>query len=179
MKTIWRIIGGLILGGALMLSAAHAATGYADSNITTVDTRGVGITSQPQSQTINAGANATLTVVAAGVPSFRYQWQFNGQNIPDATNAILTLNSVTAANSGGYSVVVSNPYGSVPSATASLAVLDDGANGNRPPQVSPTTVPTQSAGKDSLVFITHGLEPFLPIRRKRTLWRHIVDYKHG
>ena len=149
-----------------MLSAAHAATGYADSNITTVDTRGVGITSQPQSQTINAGANATLTVVAAGVPSFRYQWQFNGQNIPDATNAILTLNSVTAANSGGYSVVVSNPYGSVPSATASLAVLDDGANGNRPPQVSPTTVPTQSAGKDSLVFITHGLEPFYQLGGK-------------
>jgi hypothetical protein len=160
MKTIWRTIGWLILGGALMLSAAHAATGYADSNITTVDTRAVGITSQPQSQTINAGANATFTVVAAGVPSFRYQWQFNGQNLPNATNAALTLNSVTAANSGGYSVVVSNPYGSVSSATASLAVLTDGANGNTPTQISVPAAPSQPVGVDSLVVVTHG---FIPI----------------
>jgi hypothetical protein len=156
MKTIWRTIGWLILGGALMLSAAHAATGYADSNITTVDTRAVGITSQPQSQTINAGANATFTVVAAGVPSFRYQWQFNGQNLPNATNAALTLNSVTAANSGGYSVVVSNPYGSVSSATASLAVLTDGANGNTPVQPTRSSLSAKSSSAKNLVFITHG-----------------------
>jgi hypothetical protein len=159
MKTIWRTIGGLILGGALMLPAAHAATGYADSNITTVDTRAVGITSQPQSQTINAGANATFTVVAAGVPSFSYQWQFNGQNIGNATNATLTLNSVTAANSGGYSVVVSNPYGSVTSATASLAVLIEGANGNKPAQVSSSATLTKLPGKNNLVVVTHGCLP--------------------
>ena len=93
------------------------------------------ITTQPQSQTTQAGGSVTFTVAANGVPSPNYQWQFNGQNIPDATNATLTLNSVTAANSGGYSVVVSNPYGSVTSTTASLAVLTDGANGNTPAQL--------------------------------------------
>jgi hypothetical protein len=46
-----------------------------------------------------------------------YQWQFDGQVIPDATNATLALNSVTAAEAGVYSVGVSNPYGSVTSAT--------------------------------------------------------------
>src|ERR1035437_11080430 len=101
--------------GLFAASNVFASTSSADSNITTVDTRGVGITSQPQSQTINAGANVAFTVAAAGGTPFNYQWQFNGQNIPNATNATLTLNSVTAANSGGYSVNVANPYGFVTS----------------------------------------------------------------
>jgi hypothetical protein len=41
MKTIWRTIGGLILGGALLLPAAKAATGYGDSPVFPVDLRGL------------------------------------------------------------------------------------------------------------------------------------------
>src|SRR5665213_2676219 len=118
------------------------------------------ITTQPQSQTVQSGANNVTFTVVASATSLNYQWQKNGVNISGAVGSTLTLNSVTAANSGGYSVVVSNPYGSVTSATASLAVLTDGANGNTPIPVSAITVPSQPAGKDSLVFITHGLEPF-------------------
>ena len=162
MKTIWRTIGGLILGGALLVPVVHAATGSADSNITTVDTRTVAITRPPQSQTVNAGANVTFNVVVAGVSPFSYQWQFNGQNISGATSPTLTLNAVTAANSGGYSVVVWNAYGSVTSATASLAVLDDGANGNKPAQVVAPFCPAPQANVDSLVLITHGWSFFYP-----------------
>ena len=161
MKTIWQKLGGLILGGAMLLATAHAATSTGVSPIFTVDTRTVGIATPPQSQTTNAGANMTFTVTVAGVPPFGYQWQFNGQNIPNATNATLTLNSVTAANSGGYSVVVSNPYGSVTSATASLAVLDDGANGNTPTPITPTPIPSKPSGVKNLVFVTHGWQSVL------------------
>jgi pimeloyl-ACP methyl ester carboxylesterase len=147
MKTIWRIIGGFILGGALLLPAAHAATGYADSNITTVDTRAVGITSQPQSQTINAGANVTFTVAVVGVPPFRYQWLFNGQKLAGWTAASLSLTNVQFANAGGYSVVVTNTYGSVTSAVAQLTVYTNlvFTQTNRAPttnEIGKPTIPT-------------------------------------
>src|SRR5665213_1619274 len=125
------------------------------------------ITTQPQSQAAQVGTNVTFTVAASISPPSNYQWQFNGQNIPDTTNATLTLNSVAAANSGGYSVIVSNPYGSVTSATVSLAVLDDGANGNTPVQISVDGIVVKEVGKSNLVIVTHGYipppdPPFMP-----------------
>jgi alpha-tubulin suppressor-like RCC1 family protein len=114
------------------------------------------ILSQPYGQTIQAGSNVSFTVTASGWPSPNFQWQFNSQNIANATNATLTLNSVTASNDGGYSVVVWNAYGSVTSATASLAVLTDGANGNTPAQITPSTIPSKPSGAKNLVFVTHG-----------------------
>jgi uncharacterized repeat protein (TIGR03803 family) len=121
------------------------------------------ITTQPQSQTAQVGNSVNFAVTASEYPSPNYQWQLNGQNIPNATNVTLTLNSVTAANSGGYTVVVSNPYGSVTSATASLAVLDDGANGNTPAPITATPIPSKPSGAKNLVFITHGWEPEGPL----------------
>ena len=76
------------------------------------------------------------------------------------TNATLVVTNVQWPKAGAFSVVVSNPYGSVTSATASLAVLTDGANGNTPAQVSVPAAPSQPAGVDSLVVVTHG---FIPI----------------
>jgi len=150
-----------IIIGLFSATKSFAATSSADSNIITVDTRSVGITNQPQNLATNAGVNVSFNVGVAGVQPFSYQWQFNGQDIPDATNATLTLNSVTAASSGGYSVVVSNPYGSVTSATASLAVLDDGANGNTPVQITASPIPPKPAGVKNLVFVTHGWQSAL------------------
>jgi hypothetical protein len=105
---------------------------------------GPAITTQPVSQSIQAGSNVTFSVTASGTSPLNYQWRFNGQNISNATNAILTLNFVGAGKSGGYSVVVWNAYGSVTSATASLAVLTDGANGNQPNQISISPIPLNS-----------------------------------
>jgi pimeloyl-ACP methyl ester carboxylesterase len=118
------------------------------------------IITQPQGQTVNAGANVTFSVTASGTSPLTYQWRKNGVNIAGANNPTLALNSVTAANSGGYSVRISNAYGSVVSDTASLAVLTDGANGSQPAQVSPAPTPTKPPAVDSLVIVTHGFEPF-------------------
>ena len=115
-------------------SVSTFATGLSNPNGIAMVPHGPSIVTPPQSQTAQAGSNAAFSVVASGLPWPNYQWQFNGQNISNATNTSLTLNSVTAANSGGYSVLVWNAYGSVTSATASLAVLTDGANGNTPTQ---------------------------------------------
>jgi hypothetical protein len=81
------------------------------------------ITAQPQGQTIAAGSNAVFTVVAAGVPSLSYQWQFNGTNLVNATASSLTLASVQPSQQGAYRVIVSNPGGSVSSQVATLTLL--------------------------------------------------------
>jgi hypothetical protein len=137
-------------------SVSTFATGFSNPSGIAMVPHGPSIVTPPQSQTAQAGSNVALPVVASGLPWPAYQWQFNGQSISGATSSTLTLNSVTAANSGGYSVVVSNPYGSVTSATASLAVLTDGANGNAPVQITAPICPAPQAGKDSLVIVTHG-----------------------
>ncbi|HZZ59311.1 MAG TPA: immunoglobulin domain-containing protein, partial [Opitutaceae bacterium] len=51
-----------------------------------------------------------------------YQWAFNGNPISGATGAALTLDSVTAANAGTYTVTVSNAIGSATSTAANLTV---------------------------------------------------------
>jgi Immunoglobulin domain len=142
-------------------TTTFAATSSADSNIITVDTRGAAITSQPASQTAQSGNDVTFSVAATGISPLTYQWLKNGVNIPDATNVTLTLNSVSAFDSDGYSVVVSNPYGSVTSATAYLAVLDDGANGTKPAQPTASPLPAKPSSVKNLVFVTHGWQSIL------------------
>src|SRR5262249_16008290 len=45
---------------------------------------GVSITTQPQSQSIALGSNATFTVAASGPPTLSYQWLFNNNPIGGA-----------------------------------------------------------------------------------------------
>ncbi len=87
------------------------------------------ITVQPTNQTVGVGTTATLAVVATGTAPLHYQWQTNGVNLANggsisgATNAILTISTVTTNNGGNYSVIITNPGGSVTSSNAVLTVL--------------------------------------------------------
>src|ERR1039457_1858839 len=116
------------------------------------------IITQPQSQIVPVGSNAVLNIVAYSQQPLTYQWQFNGNPIAVATNASLSLTNVQLSNVGNYSVIVSNSYGSVTSATASLKLLADPANGNQPLLISPLDGPPQLPGVDSLIVIAHGWE---------------------
>src|ERR1035437_5025090 len=113
---------------------------------------------QPENQTAPAGNTVVFTVNARSASPLIYQWKYNGQKIPGATNATLTLNSVTAANSGGYSVIVSNPYGSVTSATAALKILAVDTTVLFY-LMNDTPLPARQAGKNNLVLVTHGWQP--------------------
>ncbi len=77
----------------------------------------------PVSQTVNAGANASFSVVASGTAPLSYQWQFSGTNLPGETGTNLTIPSVTTNSAGNYDVIVSNSSGSVTSAPVTLTVL--------------------------------------------------------
>ncbi|MDB6057944.1 MAG: large protein, partial [Verrucomicrobiales bacterium] len=86
------------------------------------------INTQPTSRTSNAGTIATFTVSATG-PSLAYQWYKgavalnNANNISGATTSALSLGSVLLADEGTYSVVITNPVGSVTSSNATLSVV--------------------------------------------------------
>ena len=87
------------------------------------------IAAQPQSVTNALGNTTTFSVTPAGSAPFFYQWQFNGANIVDATNAILTLTDVQFANAGNYSVIVSNLTTSVATSSNALLTVVQGAPG--------------------------------------------------
>ena len=63
-----------------------------------------------------------MSVGATGSGALRYQWRFNGLNLPGATNASLTISNVTPASAGPYTVVVTDDIGPVTSPAAILTV---------------------------------------------------------
>lgn len=81
------------------------------------------IVTQPVSQTVLAGGEVSLSVLVTSPSAFTYQWQFNGQNIIGATSDTLYLPSVTAANQGNFTVIITNATGSVTSAATTLTVI--------------------------------------------------------
>lgn len=76
----------------------------------------------PQTLTVYAGRDATFSVLAESQFPLQYQWQFDGADIPGATQPVLVLHGVKAADAGVYSVTVSNAVGSVQSDPAILVV---------------------------------------------------------
>lgn len=82
----------------------------------------VAITAQPQSLAVAAGASATFSVGVAAGSQATYQWLFNNAAIPGATGSTYTIPSAQVSNSGGYSVTLTNPSGSVASQVAFLTV---------------------------------------------------------
>jgi hypothetical protein len=86
------------------------------------------ISTQPTNATVSSGANVSFTVVASGTAPLFYQWWFNGVSISNggqisgAATATLWVSNAQPANSGVYSVVVSNGEGSVTNTVAALTV---------------------------------------------------------
>lgn len=81
------------------------------------------ILTQPTNQVVLAGETARLMVEASGWPAPGYQWRKDGAELSGAGWPVLVLASATPAQSGIYSVAVTNAVGAVTSAPAGLAVL--------------------------------------------------------
>ncbi len=78
----------------------------------------------PSDATVPAGADAVFAVSAGGTLPLQYQWQFNLEDIPGATNPAHTVTDVEAASLGYYRVVVSNQHGRVVSREAALGLTE-------------------------------------------------------
>jgi len=110
----------------VLVSNGDAATNSLSAILTVVIPPTV--SQQPQSQTVLSYGSATFNVAATGTGPLSYQWQKNGTNLVDNANVVgsttsnLLLVSVGPADAGTYSVVVSSPYATTNSATATLTV---------------------------------------------------------
>jgi hypothetical protein len=85
------------------------------------------IYTQPQSQSVGSGSNATCWIYAQGSPTLGYQWRFNNVKIAGAQADNYTITNAQPANAGSYSVVVTNAGGAATSAVAVLTVTTNGA----------------------------------------------------
>jgi hypothetical protein len=108
-------------GGAytvVVSNEAGAVTSTPPAMLTVIDPV---ITAQPMSRTNHAGSTAVFSVQAYGTAP-EYQWYKNSEPVSGGTQAELVLAGVTGQDAGGYSVVVSNAYGTASSSMADLAV---------------------------------------------------------
>lgn len=82
------------------------------------------ITTHPANRSVTVGTAATFSVVAAGTTPLSYSWRRNGTAIsPSATGSSYTLASPQTGDNGAvFSVVVTNPAGTITSNNATLTV---------------------------------------------------------
>jgi hypothetical protein len=102
------------------------------------------IISQPQSTNLTAGSSLQFKVTVNGTAPFFYQWRRFGTNVLDdpgrvsgSTSPTLTVGKIYATDAGGYTVIITNMWGSVTSTPANLIVLDN----PRVVYVNPLTAP--------------------------------------
>jgi hypothetical protein len=127
----------------IVVEGANGASGTARLNIALGNP--VAVSAPPQSQTVGPGSNVTLALSATGSSPISYTWQFNGNNIPGATNGTLTISGMQSSTAGTYTVVVSNAF----SVESPQAVVSLGS------PVAITTPPqNQSAGPGTNVTLS-------------------------
>jgi hypothetical protein len=121
-------------------------------------TGSVAIIAQPVGQFVQAGGTATLSIVADGQPPLNYQWKLNNSPLARASAGSLTITNAQLTDAGNYTVIVSNVYGSVTSATAKLDVLavDTSVQCSL---MTVTPLPPRQPGMNNVVVVTHGWQP--------------------
>ena len=75
----------------------------------------------------------TLSANATGTPPLRYQWQFEGVDIPGATSSLLLLTNLDLGDLGNYTVVVTSVAGSVRPRLASSRLRYSSASSDSKP----------------------------------------------
>lgn len=79
-------------------------------------------TTQPQSQSVVAGASVSLVAAASGTPTPTFQWSKNGAAISGATSATFVIASAAAGDAAVYTVTATNAAGSATSTSVTITV---------------------------------------------------------
>ncbi len=191
----WQFRGGNIAGATdqlLVVENAFEAGNYrvvvtntlgavtsAVATLTLVDSAPL-IVSQPLGQPVYLGAQALLQVTADGSGPFFYQWRLNGTNVAGATGSSLLLDHLLVNQAGTYSVVVSNGFGVVSSAKATVPVIQmvawgAGTNYSSSPNYGQSVIP---AGLNNAVAAAGGVYHTLTVTadRKVLAWGLGTNY---
>jgi hypothetical protein len=115
----------------------------------------------PNSLTVNYGANATFQVTASGDATLTYQWYHDDVLIQGANAATYTVTGATAPSSGKYTVKVTNNLGSATSQPATLTVLLAPVINTQPQAVLAT-----AGAPISLSVAVGGQSPFTYVWKK-------------
>lgn len=83
------------------------------------------IVTQPTGQTNGVGASFTLSTTATGSSPLFYQWRQNALALTGATSSSYTTNNAQTNNSGFYTCLVTNNYGSVTTAQVYVDIQPD------------------------------------------------------
>jgi hypothetical protein len=155
----------LYAGGDFSIAGTNAAGFLAEAIL---DPLAPVISTNPIPQCLLAGGNAAFSINSAGAPPLAYQWFFDGNAITNAIESTLTITNVGPGQTGNYSVVITNTYGSITSSIVSLTIIVSpvfsqtalGANGNLKLKLLTTT------NVASRVYTASNLSPpviWLPI----------------
>ena len=102
-------------------------------------------TSAPGNANVYPGDSANFILNASGPGPFAYQWQFNSNNIPGATNTALTVSNCQQTNAGLYRLLASNTNGSTFSTNAQLTLRQD-------PHIVQNPLPISADASDTTNF---------------------------
>lgn len=100
-----------------------------DENLFEITISGIGLappifTTQPASQLVLLGSQATFAITTSGFPESTYQWKKGTANIAGALGSSFTIPVTKAADAGAFSVIADNPVDApVPSQTAYLGLV--------------------------------------------------------
>ena len=123
-----------------------------------------GIIGQPLNQTVSQTSNATFSVTATGSTPLSYQWVFNGASLVGATLSTYARPNSQPTDAGSYSVIVTNAYGMVISALATLTVI-------LPPVINVQPVSRLASVSNSIAFsvgLSQGTSPAYQWRQNGT-----------
>jgi len=153
------VVGPLVIGNENRAAAGEQFLGSVDEVCISRVARGSGemaffstnvtITANPVSQNVDYNQPVTFSVGASSsaprqeLPLY-YQWRFNSNSIPNATNLSFSITNVAAGDAGYYDCVVTNTLGR--SATSSVARLVVGAANFLANRYSFTTDTADSVG---------------------------------
>ena len=80
------------------------------------------VVTSPAALILNPGQAAALSVAASGTAPLSYQWKKDGANVAGATSATLAFATAATTDAGSYTVTITNPFGNVTSAAATITV---------------------------------------------------------
>ncbi|HEY2952217.1 MAG TPA: lamin tail domain-containing protein, partial [Verrucomicrobiae bacterium] len=109
--------------GVYTVAVFNDAGSVESSNAVLTVLYGAYFSQQPQNLAVKPGFTATFVGIAMSAAPFRYQWRFNGADLPGATNLFLAINNAQFEQNGVYQVIATDNVGSVPSAPVTLTVL--------------------------------------------------------
>ena len=114
---------------------------------------------EPWDRAAEPGSAVSIFAKVVGTPPLSFQWTFNGNEIPSATNDAYTIPSCDLINSGVYALWVTNAHGVQASRSAMLTVRPAGIVVSNQPPILPNLNDLSVEQFSDLVVTNTAVDP--------------------